>query len=125
MSANGKIINSMAKVNTFGQTEEDTSVTINLTKNMDMGHIIGQMEKLMKVTGKTENNMEKPSLPTPKEGAKLEYGKTVKGSNGLSKSLRSQKECSHRNPRKFRKVEKYILGNYNKFQTNLFQKYIL
>ena len=75
----------MAKVNTSGPTAEDTSVNINWTKNMATGLIIGQMAKHTRATGYTANNTEKPNLPTLKEEAKLEYGKTVRGLNGLKK----------------------------------------
>ena len=75
----------MAKENTSGPTAEDTSVNINWTRNMATGHIIGQMAKLTRATGYTANNTEKPNLLTQKEGAKLEYGKTARGLDGLKK----------------------------------------
>jgi hypothetical protein len=49
-----------------------------MIKNMVMVHIIGQMVKLTKECGITENNMVRQSLLIQKVEVNMEFGKMVK-----------------------------------------------
>ena len=58
--------------------QENTKEIIKMIKNMVMVHIIGQMVKLTKECGITENNMVRQSLLIQKVEVNMEFGKMVK-----------------------------------------------
>lgn len=89
MRVNGQIIKCMVKVYLNGQMVGNIKVNIQMIKNMDSGHSNSKMADCIKDNGLRVSNMEEENFEKKIKWDK-EYGKMVKGKNGLDKNKINQ-----------------------------------